>query len=122
ISLEDIIVKLHPRTKNMELRNEIKEFKSTMPFEIFNLNNSMKDKVLISVFSTACLNPKIMFNEEPIVILLFKLLDLSTMTNFNKTTYDIAYNVKESYTSKRFFIPETTEELEFILNSISSLK
>lgn len=120
LPIKDIIVKLHPRTKNAEFGNEIKEFKTTTPFEVLNLNNSMKNKVLISVFSTACLNPKIMFNEEPIVILLFKLLDLRSMTNFNETTYDIAYNVKESYTSKKFFIPETIGELEFILNNISN--
>lgn len=118
LPLEEVIIKKHPRRSKLELGVSVKEYQSSLPFEILNLNNHMESKVLISVFSTACLNPKIMFNEEPTVILLFKLLDLKTMTNFNDTTFNIAYDVKKSYQSNNFFIPENITELKHILDNL----
>lgn len=118
LPLEEVIIKKHPRRSKLELGVLVKEYESSVPFEILNLNNQMESKILISVFSTACLNPKIMFNEEPTVILLFKLLDLKTMTNFNETTFNIAYDVKKSYQSNKFFIPENIAELKQILNDL----
>lgn len=109
-------VKLHPRTTEHPYRN-------VLPFqvssEIMEMNESFNDKVLVSVFSTACLSPKMMFDEEPIVILLYKLVDLHLMTNINQNTFAIADQVRAAYRQKeRFMIPETLEELVLLFAAL----
>lgn len=75
-------------------------------------------KILMSVFSSACIMPKIMFDEEPFVILLYKLIDVSDETAINSDIIDLVYKVKESYQNpERFVIPETFEELTQIIKS-----
>lgn len=109
-------VKLHPRTQKHPYR---KVLKFQVSSEIMELNESFQDKVLISVFSTACLSPKMMFDEEPIVILLYRLVDLSLMTNINENTFEIAKQIQAMYRDpSRFKIPETLEELDAILTSL----
>ncbi|MGY4687977.1 hypothetical protein [Petrotoga sp. DB-2] len=108
-------IKLHPRTDKNKFGNKVSVIQTRVPFELVVANNEVKDKILISVFSSACLNPKIMFDEEPYVILLYKLVDLS-MLGHNERIFNIAHKVKESYKAKnKFFIPETFEELSEIL-------
>lgn len=110
-------IKLHPRTDENEFGNKVHVMQTRVPFELVVANNEVKDKILISVFSSACLNPKIMFDEEPYVILLYKLIDLSLLTNLNERSFNLANKVKESYKAKnKFFIPETFEELSEILD------
>lgn len=110
-------IKLHPRTDENQFGNKVYVIKTRVPFELVVANNEVKDKILISVFSSACLNPKIMFDEEPYVILLYKLIDLSMITHLNERSFNLANKVKESYKSKnKFFIPETFEELSEIID------
>lgn len=113
----DIVVKLHPRTNKNMYQNLCKVIDMPIPYEIITLNSKISNKVLISIYSTACLNPKIIFDEEPYVILLFKLVDLSLLTpHLSRNSFDLAYKVKDSYiNSNRLFIPETVEELQEIL-------
>lgn len=109
-------VKLHPRTQKHPYQ-KVLEFQASS--EIMELNESFHDKVLVSVFSTACLSPKMMFDEEPIVILLYHLVDLSLMTNINANTFEIAKQIQAMYRDpSRFKIPETLEELDAILTSL----
>ncbi|SFC52500.1 hypothetical protein SAMN05443252_104102 [Bacillus sp. OV322] len=120
---DKVTVKLHPRTVKSTYENLCKVTNLPIPFELFELNNEVEEKVLISISSTACLNPKIVYDEEPYVILLFKLLDNSIQQPLNSTFYDIVFKVKNSYRDiNKFFIPETIEELENILNVLESNK
>jgi len=115
--LEDIVVKLHPRTDKNSYDRICRVSQVPVPYEIIELNNIVENKVLISIISTACLNPKIIFDEEPYVILLFKLIDLFRYTPLNITLYDTVYKIKNSYRDpNRFFIPETLKDLEEALN------
>lgn len=110
-------IKLHPRTDENRFGNKVNILQTRVPFELIVANNEVKDKILISVFSSACLNPKIMFDEEPYVILLYKLIDLSMLRNLNERSFNLVYKVKESYKAKnKFFIPETFEELSEIID------
>ena len=110
-------IKLHPRTNKNIFENKVNVMQTRLPFEFVVMNNEVKDKILISVFSSACLNPKIMFDEEPYVILLYKIIDLPRLWNLNERNFNLAYKVKESYKAKnKFFIPETFEELSEIID------
>lgn len=113
-----IQIKLHPRTNTQEYDSDYLKFNSTIPFEIALLNEKIDNKILMSVFSSACIMPKIMFDEEPFVILLYKLIDVSDETAINSDIIDLVYKVKESYKNpERFVIPETFEELTQIIKS-----
>lgn len=117
---ESLHVKLHPRS-NLDRYDSVntKVYKDPVPFELIELNSRVEENVLISVFSTACLNPKIIFNEEPVVILLFKLIDFSPLIYINEFSFELAYKVKESYSRPDlFFIPESFEELKQIVDYV----
>ena len=119
VGKENSVVKLHPRTEANIYREICKAVSIKAPYEIIAFNSDVNDKVLISIFSSACLNPKIIFNQEPYVILLFKIIDISIFSHINETSFDIAYKVKKNYKNpNKFFIPETVEELQEILKKI----
>lgn len=84
--------------------------------EIIELKQAFDDKVLISIISTACLTPKMIFGEEPYVILLYKLFEnndtrWTCIDNFMKC-------VQKLYCQNKFFIPLNIEELKELLGKI----
>jgi hypothetical protein len=116
---ENVGVKIHPRTQENLYQDTCNVINIKIPFEILELNFDINNIILISVLSTACLNPKIVFNEEPYVILLYKLIELQGTDN---AFLDIVLKVKNSYNNKnRFFIPETVEELMIILTRLKGI-
>lgn len=118
---EDITIKLHPRTRRGLYDEKYKISTTSAPFEIILLNHELREKVFFSINSTACLNPKIVFDEEPYVIVLFNLLDFSKNENRNIKLNEIFYKVQSSYKAKgRFFIPESIAELRSAVNLIRS--
>lgn len=113
VGTENFGYKIHPRNNKINNFN-CNIINSRVPFELYEINSDVKNKVLISLYSTACLNPKILFDEEPYVILLYELIHLP---DIDTSIYEIAQEVRESYIyEKRFFIPKTIEEFESILN------
>lgn len=116
VGSDEVIVKLHPRTDIDSYSADCKVANINIPFEIITLNGNMENKVLISINSTACFNPKMVFDEEPFVILLYRLVDNSGIPHFSKEIDLLAEIVKKSYTNpSRFCIPESIKELEEIL-------
>jgi hypothetical protein len=109
-------VKIHPRTHDDLYADICNVIDLRLPYEVLQLNSNKEDNVLISIFSTACLFPKIIFNEEPFVILLYKLINVD---NIETPNFDFALKVKDSYVqSNRFFIPDSVEELITIFEYI----
>lgn len=108
------IVKSHPRQKDSILREigfDIYE-RYTIPWEVLSFNQDMRNKTLLSIFSTACINPKLMFDEEPRVIMLYKLIGVD-YSFFGKGLIKFVEGVGELYRDKdKFFIPETWGEFE----------
>jgi hypothetical protein len=118
IDSKRMVVKMHPRTERHEYQQTIA---GNYPFEVMQLNNQMRNKVLISAVSTACLSPKLVFDEEPYVILFYKLMDAPIFQQSQKAYFDFAERVQADYRDKnRFFIPETEEELKQIVERLSS--
>lgn len=109
-----LIVKPHPSCISKWEEDNIDIFKTTCSFEVFLLNHSFKRNVLLSAFSTACLLPKIVFDEEPIVILLYELYD-NYPTKWRNG--DLVYKrIQKYYLNQDFFlIPKSFQELNNIL-------
>lgn len=114
-----LYIKYHPskNTVTYNIKNT-NVYENNDSIEIENLIYSKRNQVLISVISTACITPKLIFNEEPTVILLYKLFNNYEYVwgEINKI-FDI---IKNSYTDQsKFFVPETVAELMEFLNNLN---
>ncbi|MGS2777500.1 hypothetical protein ACVBAX_08975 [Robertmurraya sp. GLU-23] len=115
--LGELLVKMHPLNKDKDTKNNVNYMYSSLPFEVI-INNieNIDNKILVSVYSTACLTPKIVYDKEPYVILLFALFKES----LPKINYEFFTNVKSLYRDKdKVCIPKSIEELENFLKQIN---
>lgn len=114
VDADRTIVKSHPRQKDSVLRElgfDIYE-RYVIPWEVLTMNQNMDDKTLLCIFSTSCVNPKLMYDQEPRVILLYKLIGID-YSFFGKGMIDFVNGVGSLYRDKtKFFIPETWDELK----------
>ncbi len=114
INIDNTIVKSHPRQKDSILRDlgfDIYE-RYTIPWEVITFNQNMNEKTLITIFSTSCTNSKLMFDEEPRVIMLYKIMGVD-YSFFGKGLIDFVEGVGKLYRDKeKYFIPETWEEFD----------
>ncbi|MDQ0415653.1 polysialyltransferase family glycosyltransferase [Mesobacillus stamsii] len=111
---DEICVKLHPSDdrEHKEYKNVIKD--SNM-WEITVLNDDFDNKILVSINSSAALTPKLIYDKELTVILLYK---LGNCINPN-TDYSVFESFKNSYGNKgKLFIPESYEELVQIITGL----
>ena len=77
----------------------------------------MGNKTIMSIFSTACIYPKILYDDEPRVILLYKLIGFD-YTFFGEEMLSFVESVRELYRDKdRFFVPESWDELRTYCNN-----
>lgn len=80
-------VKLHPRTKINRFKNEFNCIqKSTIPWEVFLLNEEIDNKIFLSISCTTMLSPKLLFDKEYRCILLYKFIGKSVKRE-NGTPY-----------------------------------
>lgn len=100
---EKLIVKPHPSNlKEWSKIKNVKVFESVTTFETLCLTENINDKTLISMFSTACILPKMIFNEEPRIILTYRLY--KKYCNEWKKFDTLFENVKNDYADKQKFI------------------
>ena len=80
-------------------------------WEIRALNiDDIEDKLLISVHSTACLTPKILFDKEPYVILLYKMV-INHNWPYYQTMDQVIELFRQSYSEpEKVIIPENFDE------------
>lgn len=122
VSRDDFIYKPHPR---MDFNNvDYKLLESVLPWEVYLIYlSSIKNRVLISAYSTAIISPKILLDEEPYVICLFKLLEDDLKSVMHAEEYEsilrLMTNVKNIYRNpEKFIIPSSQGELIRELNMI----
>ena len=106
---DGLLVKSHPRSKG-EKREGFRYYSNyALPFEILCMKNEMKEKVLIACGSTAVATPKMITDQEPYVILLYKFIlhegmEQDTLDNFFRA-------LKNSYRDyEKVMIPGSIEE------------
>lgn len=108
-----VIVKAHPRQKESALRElgyEMYE-RYVIPWEALCFQQDMEQKTLFCIFSTSCVSPKLMFDQEPRVILLYKLIGMDA-SFFGEGMLAFVEGVGDLYKDRsKFFIPETWDEL-----------
>ena len=103
-----IYLKRHPREPEDSF-NIGKLIDDNIPFELLCTEAFASTYILISYISTALATPKLMFDKEPYILLLYRLVkstvDVSTVDNYY-------HELKMLYTNpEKIFIPKTEEEL-----------
>lgn len=113
IGKEHVLVKLHPMSSDLAVySSDLETYSSRVPFEVIMDACHIGDKILISLFSTACFSPKYILNEEPYIIFLYKIMKFDTYIEFNAQFLHGVENLRQSYSKPdRIIIPETIEEM-----------
>lgn len=112
---DNIIFKFHPRDRYFN--RELPHFDdSGIPFECFCYFNDFSEKVFITNFSTAVFTPKILYDQEPVIIFLYEMM--REYMTFQIDT-GIVEALRETYRDKeKIIIPGTVEELMGILDKL----
>lgn len=97
----------------------------SIPFELLCASENLEDKIFLTSFSTTIFNIKYLFNKEPNIILLYKVMNLPTKVWFNKNEEEsdkfMRKFLTDAYEKKeRVFIPNGTEEFKDILERINN--
>ncbi len=117
---DNVIIKNHPRDKNTR-EDTMKYYNNyAIPSEVLYLNLDVEKKILITVNSTAVVTPKLIMDKEPIIILLYKIMNKNSTNDANQDVF--FHNFKKTYRDKnKFQIPENKNELINILDKIKSI-
>lgn len=121
--LEDIYVKLHPRQTDSSVYEKY-NYKflqpQAIPFECFLLKHEIGDNVLISIFSSAVVNSVYMFDQRPLIIFLYKVIDDSEYNT--QVDFDLQVNnLRKIYSDeKKIYVPGSMEEFYLILKRIAN--
>ena len=103
--------KAHPNEILNGIHDRFELYHTNFPWEL-NINSLEDSSILISVFSTAAITPKILYNKEPRLIFLFRLLHPYLFFQAE----EFLKRVKNSYHNKdRVVAPRTINELSEIL-------
>lgn len=114
----DFSIKKHPNEIRVE-NEPCNQYEDCGNFELANYRYDMSDKVFISIISTACLSPSILFNRTPYIIFLYKIFEAKfEMPEWTETDKVIKNFVDFSGMENRIFIPSTLGEYREILQQI----
>lgn len=115
LNREKFSYKAHPNEVLNGIHDRFEMYHTNLPWEL-NINSSEDSSILISVFSTAAITPKILYNKEPRLIFLFRLLHPYLFFQAE----EFLERVKNSYQNKdRVVAPRTINELSEILSKFS---
>ena len=116
---ESFVVKMHPRTVNVPYSENVPVYRARCPFEILMSTIDLESKILVSLISTASMNPKMMLDAEPTVIFTTKIvIDKKTEQEWNESLA-IVNRLKANYRNpEKIFIAESMEELEAIVSDL----
>ena len=114
-AVDGVVYKYHPRENTADL-SKPHITAQNIPFEIFCYWNDFSDKIIVSIYSTGAFTPKLLFDQEPKVIFLYKLLRKYLISA--AIDEKLFINFKNSYRDKsRVMIPETISEFKEMLKS-----
>jgi len=115
----NISIKSHPRAKDKYPHKCPNYPNTSCPMEIDYLNMDLDNTILISVASTAVITPKLLYDKEPIVLLLCN-VDTNVYTP-NEKQLELYHNIQSEYKDKRkFMMPDNMAELRQCLDTISN--
>lgn len=113
---------VHAQEFARELEDRIFVDRQVYVFEgLYAQLDKAENMVLVSCASTAAINPKFMFNQEPYVIFTYRLYDTYRQCGVERDDW-IASALKDAYDDKsRVMIPNTMQELRNMIRDIRSL-
>lgn len=115
INNDDIIVKLHPRDSKDKYKDVSFNIQSdgNLPWETIYLNLDLEDKVLITIRSSSVFTPKIVFNKENKIILLYKIAGIK-----DEEYEKFVGKFRKLYSRNTIYIPENWNEFREIIKII----
>lgn len=118
---KDFILKHHPRNRTDRFKAVLPTVDAPIFWENYLLNHSIDNHVLVTVSSNTVFVPHIIAGSQPTVIMLYKIFN-GTSPLLGSGNFD-AYVEKylkyyEDYTSAKFYIPETVEEFQAIIQKL----
>jgi hypothetical protein len=115
---KEFLIRLHPHDmETLGMPGLVFDKKRSL-WELVCINEVNDEKVLIGYCSTALITPKFIFDVEPIIISLYKLIDFYSKEK-EREMDKIFMGLKESYRRKdRIIIPKNIVELETALKKI----
>ncbi len=115
---ESVAVKLHPSTGDSGYGPDIITIKTKIPFELFAGSIDIENKIIIAIYSTACFTPKQVFDKEPTVIFLYKLVNADSGGIINKNFFDGSAGLKKKYSaSEKVIVAEDLEDITATLDA-----
>lgn len=129
LSNQNGIIKGHPRYSKVK-NDKYPACISMVPWEAIMTAIDINNKILVSIFSTSIVTPKIMQNKEPMVICLAKVFEKELKLTLPKDRYNDIDNlinffsyIKSTYNDpNRFMIPSSIDELEHIIKKTDYFK
>lgn len=111
-----IIIKKHPR--DFDNRDEGYKYyqHNGIPFEAVCAQIDIGKKLMVVIRSTAAVMPKLLLEEEPYVIMLYKMIEGSEKDERGDLFFEAC--AEEYSLPNRFFIPTTLDEFKDIMNEI----
>ncbi len=106
------IVRKHPREHDQDYRGLDVSLSNSM-WELFCLSSLSDKQVLISLFSTAQITPKLLYGKEPRLIFLYHLVPTSLTNERIENIDKFVQDIREKYRDKsRISIPTTMHKFE----------
>lgn len=116
---DDTVIRKHPREHNQDYYG-IKEDDGRVMWELFCTSALKEESVLIGIFSTAQLTPKLLFDIEPYVILLHRALPGVWNEQRLSDIDNLLLHFKKNYkNSNKVMIPNSLLEFKEMLCNIS---
>ena len=116
----NFIVRIHPREKNDS--DKYKGFmidKGDLMWELICRDYITDDHILIGEYSTAQFSPKIMYDKEPWLILLYKILNRRRGSDTINTMETVIDTIKSSYSNpEKVIVINDFEEIRYTLNKL----
>ena len=119
VGKQNLLVKVHPRESvNYYIQNGYRiNTNVSIPWEIYCLEKEqLKDKVLISIFSTAIVSPFVYFGLKTKVVSLMKMFDITSFPNYYRYLLNFIENNIFKKQTDIFLLPNNICELKKILN------
>ena len=117
---KDVLYIPHPRHKD-EKTYELDYAIRKQIWELKQLTiTDLDEKLLISIHSTACFTPKILFDKEPYILLFYKLCD-DKVTTRNQRFDQFVERFTERYRNRdKIMIPESVDEFKSCIEGFLS--
>lgn len=111
--------KQHPLRKDRPFAdNEMKIWPaSDVPFEAYLATGNYNDNVLISQYSTACFTPKFIYDQEPIIIFIYRIVPTKEGAEMVESMVNKLISLYEQ--KGRIYIPKDVDEFCQIIKQIN---